>query len=86
MCIICEIKMWLYSRANNFVTTNYLFAAVQLIKNTNPDKCSFFGYDIGFGVGSSFSFSVDIGFGKNVIISGVENSSSAQVNNKKWIP
>ena len=40
------------------------------------------GYGIGFDTKTSFSFPND-GFGKNVIIFGVDMSSSVHVDNKK---
>ena len=61
---------------------NCLFAAVTLTNNTNIDKYGYSGYGIGFDRKSSFSFPGD-GFGRNVLISGADMSSSAHVNNKK---
>ena len=61
---------------------NSLFGAVTLIKNTDIDKYWYSGYWIGFDKRSSFSFSGG-GFGSNVIIFGVNISSSPHVNNKK---
>ena len=40
---------------------------------------------IGFDVHSSFSLSDGSGFGRNVLIFGKDNSSLAQVHNKKYI-
>ena len=40
---------------------------------------------IGFDVHSSFSLSDGSGFGRNVLILGKDNSSLAQVHNKKYI-
>ena len=60
----------------------FLFGAVTLTKNADIDKYGYSGYGIGFDRKSSFSFRGG-GFGQNVIISGVDMSSSAHVDNKK---
>ena len=59
-----------------------LFGAVRLTKNTDIDKYGYSGYGIGFDRKSSFSFPGG-GFGQNVIIFGVDMSSSSHVDNKK---
>ena len=51
-------------------------------KNADIDKYGYSGYGIGFDRKSSFSFPGD-GFGQNVIIFGVDMSSSAHIDNKK---
>ena len=55
---------------------NFLFGAVTLTKITDIDKYQYSGYEIGFDKKSSFSFPSS-GFGQNVIIFGVDMSSSA---------
>ena len=71
--------MWPFSRTNNFSITNCLFGAVKLTKNAVPDEFLYSGYVIGFDVRSTFSVSDGNGFGKNVIIFRVHNSSPAHV-------
>ena len=61
---------------------NYLFGAVMLTKNADIDKYGYSGYGIGFDRKSSFSFP-DGGFGQNIIIFGVNMSSSVPFDNKK---
>ena len=61
---------------------NCLFGAVTLTKNADIDKCGYSGYGIGFDRRSSFSFPTG-GFGQNVLIFGVDISSSAHIDNKK---
>ena len=61
---------------------NCLFGAVTLTKNVNIDKYGYSGYGIGFDRKSSFSFPGG-GFGQNVLIFGVDMSSSAHIDNKK---
>ena len=54
---------------------------VKLVKNTDIDKHKYSGYGIGFDRRGIFS--VANGLGKNVIIFGVDMSSSVHVDNKK---
>ena len=59
-----------------------LFGAVTLTKNADIEKYGYSGYGIGFDTRSSFSF-LGCGFGQNVLIFGVNMSSSAHIDNKK---
>ena len=62
-----------------------LFGAVTLTKTADIDKYGYPGYGIGFDRRSSFSFPGG-GFGQNLLIFGVDMSSSAHIdNNKKYI-
>ena len=71
------------SSSNNDPTLkNCLFGAVTLTKNADIDKYKYSGYGIGFDRRSSFSFPGG-GFGQNVLIFGVDMSSSAHIDNKK---
>ena len=70
------------SHSDDPALKNCLFGAVTLTKNADIDKYGYSGYGIGFDRKSSFSFPGD-GFGRNVLISGADMSSSAHVNNKK---
>ena len=58
-----------------------MFVAVRLTKNADNDKYQYSGYGIGFDRKGSFSFPGS-GFGQNVIIFGVDMSSSVHVDNK----
>ena len=60
---------------------NCLFGAVALTKNADIDNYKYSGYGIGFDR-SSFSIPSG-GFGQNVLIFGVDMSSSIHVDNKK---
>ena len=53
-----------------------------MTKNEDINKYGYSGYGVGFDKKSSFSFPSN-GFGQNVIILGVDMSSSAHVDNKK---
>ena len=70
------------SHNNDPTLKNYLFGGVTLTKNTDIDKDKYSGYGIGFDGRSSFSFTSG-GFGQNVIMFGVDMSSSAHIDNKK---
>ena len=59
---------------------NCLFGAVSITKNADIDKYKYSGYGIGFDRGSVYS--VGNGFGRNVIIFGVDMNSSVPVDNK----
>ena len=60
----------------------YLLGGVKLTKNANPDKYSYSGYGIGFNLQLHFLVS-NFGFGRNIIIFGVDNGSSTRVDNRK---
>ena len=61
---------------------NYLFGAVTLTKHVNIDRYGYSGYGIGFDRKGSFSFPSG-GYVQNVIIFGVDMSSSIHIDNKK---
>ena len=60
--------------------TNTLFRAIKLTKNTDIDKYKYSGYRIGFDGQGSYSTGDEIG--RNVIIFGVDMSSSTNLDNK----
>ena len=59
-----------------------LFGAVSLTENAGFHKYGYSGYGVGFDRHGSFSFPGP-GLGKNVIIFGVDMSSSTKIDNKK---
>ena len=65
-----------------FTLKDFLFGALELTKNVDPDKISYFGYGIGFNSRSHFLTS-NSDFRKNVVIFYVDNSSSKHTDNKK---
>ena len=67
---------------NDATLKNCLFGAVTLTKNADIDKYGYSGYGIGFDRRGSFSFPSG-GFGQNVLIFGVDMSSSAHIDSKK---
>ena len=67
------------SHNNDPTLKNCLFGAVTLTKNADIDKYGYSGYGNGFDRKSAFSFPGGAGFGQNVIIFGVDMSSSAHI-------
>ena len=67
---------------NDPTLKNCLIGAVILTENADIDKCKYSGCGIGFDRRSSFSFP-GVGFGQNVLIFGVDMSSSSHIDNKK---
>ena len=61
---------------------NSLFGAVKLTKHVGVDQYKYSGYGIGFDRKGFFSYPSG-GTGKNVIIFGVEMSSTTKIDNKK---
>ena len=53
-----------------------------LLKNADIDKYKYSGYDIGFDMKGTFPFPTG-GFGKDIIIFGVDMGSSLHFDNKK---
>ena len=70
------------SDINDSTLKNCLFGAVTLTKNTDIDKYGYSGYGIEFDRRSSFSFPSSE-FSQNIIIFGVNISSSPHIDNKK---
>ena len=70
------------SSISNPTLKNCLFGAVTLTKNIDIEKYGYSGFGIGFDKRSSFTF-LGAGFGQNVLIFGVDVSSSAHIDNKK---
>ena len=61
--------------------TNALFGAVKLTKNAEIDKYIYSGYGIGFD-GHGFYSHPSGGTGRNVIIFGIDMSSSIKIDNR----
>ena len=61
---------------------NCLFGAVSVTKNADIDRYGYHGYGIGFDRHGSFSFP-GTGLGQNVVIFGVDMSSSTKTDNRK---
>ena len=70
------------SNDNGPTLKNCLFGAVTLTKNIDIVKYGYSGYGIGFDRRLRFSFAGG-GFGQNIIIVGVDMSSSKKIDNRK---
>ena len=70
-----------YKDINYPTLENCLFESVKLTKNADIDKYGYSGYGIGFDRETSFSIGNETG--KNVIIFGVDMSSSTKIDNRK---
>ena len=79
--IVYEINLWDRGYDDYPALENSFFGAVKLVKNANIDKYKYSEYGIGFDRNGTFS--VGNGFGKNVIIFGVDMDSPAHVDNNK---
>ena len=80
--IVYEINKTDNTTSSDPTLENCLFGAVTLTKNTDTDQYGYSVYGIGFDRKSSFSFP-GTGLGRNVIIFGVDMSSSTKIDNKK---
>ena len=79
--IVCEISKSI--NISNYPTLeNCLFGAVSLSKNADVDKYGYSGYGIGFDRRGRFSFP-GTRLGRNVIMFGVDVSSSTKIDNRK---
>ena len=67
-------KFWSNTQGADFALQNYLFGAVKLTKNVDPDKYIYSDYGVGFDACRRFSLSDDSWFGKNVIFDADMNS------------
>ena len=71
-------------QARNYPTLEKsLFGAIKFTKNPGTAEYKYSGHRIGFDRKGQFSFGNE--YGRNIIISGIDMSSSAHVDNKKKI-
>ena len=76
--IVYELDRWSQDLNTGFTLKDSLFGSVKLNKNADPHKYEYSGYDIGFDLRLKFSLT-DGSVGKNVIIFGVDISSSVHI-------
>ena len=76
-----ELETWSRDLSTDFTLKDCLFGGVKLAKNADPDKYQYASYGIEFHSRSEFIFT-DRSVGKNVIIFGVDMSSSVHIHNK----
>ena len=77
-----QLDRWPQNFNTDFTLKNCLFGAVKLTKIADPDKYSYWVYSAEIDSRSRFSFP-GFDWGKNVVIFGVDNSSSVHIDNKK---
>ena len=77
-----ELDTWSRDLNSDFTLKACLFVCVKLAKNADPGKYAYTGYGTGFDSLSEFSLP-DGSMGKNVIIFGVDMSSSVHIDNKE---
>ena len=80
--IVYELQRWSKDINADFTLKDCFFGTVKLIKNSDPDKYSYSGYGIGFDSCSLFIFP-NFDWDKNTFFSGVGNSSSVRIDDKK---
>ena len=71
-----------YTGNSNPTPGNSSFGSVKLVKRADIEKCKYFRYGIGLNTKGTFLFPTG-GFSKNLIVFGVDMSSSVHVDNKK---
>ena len=76
-----DLDAWSRNPTNNFKFKNCLFGATSIVKISDKEKYVYSGYGITLDSASWCSFSNDTA--RNVIIFGVDNSSSSHSENRK---
>ena len=79
--IIYEVNAWSRNPNHNFKSKNCLFGTTNIVKNSDKEKYVYGGYRIIFDSEGEWSFGND--YARNVIIFGVNNSSSFHSDNHK---
>ena len=81
-----KLDKWKKDLNTDFTPGNWLFGAGKLTKYADPDRYKYSCYGIGFYSRSQLSWT-DGSAGKNVIIFGVDNSSSVHIDgrNKNYL-
>ena len=79
--IVYELYTWPRNPTNNFKFKNWLFGATNVVKNSGKEKYVYSGFGITFDRAGSWSFGNDSA--RNVMIFGVDNSSSSHSDNRK---
>ena len=76
---VYELNTWPRNPTNNFTLKNCLFGTAKLVRNTLKNKLTYNGLGIAFDGEGSCSFGN--GFASNVVIFGIDNSSSFHTDN-----
>ena len=78
-CIVYDWDIWPKILLRNFTLKNYLFGATIIVKNSDKEKYVYSGYVIAVDRRDEWSFGSN--YATNIIISGVDNSSSSHTDN-----
>ena len=79
--IVYDLNPWPRNPTINFEFEKCLFGATSKVKNNDKEKWVYSGYGITFDGASSWNFGNS--FARNVVIFGVNNSSSSHADNHK---
>ena len=79
--IVYELNTWSCNLANNFTLKIVLFGTVKLVRNSIKSKFTYNGQGTTFDGEGLWNFGND--FAINIVIFGVDNSSSSTTNNRK---
>ena len=79
--IVYDLDAWPRNPINNFKFKNCLFGATSIVKHSDKKKYVYSGYRITFDSAVSWSFNNYTA--RNVVIVGVDNSSSSHSGNRK---
>ena len=88
ICIVYKLDPITSTRNTDYTIQNALFGATKITKNTDSSKNNYIGYDLCFDEGGEFGHTVKQGNfnratnAKNVIIFGVDMSSSIHATNR----
>ena len=81
--IVYELNLWSHDLGTNPTLVSSLIEAFTLAKNADIDECGYSGYGIRFDVSSVFPLSNGNGFGKKIVIFGVDCKLLVHVDYKK---
>ena len=81
--IVYDLAAWQKIALENFALKNCSFGATNLIKNSDNDKCVYAWNIHGIAFEWEDWWSLGYGTARNVIIFGVDNSSSSDVDIRK---
>ena len=79
--IVYDLDAWPKNPTDNFKIKNCLFGATNIVKNSDKEKYVYSWYGITFDSIGSWSFGDNLA--RNVIIFGLDNSSSSNSDNRK---
>ena len=79
--LVYDLDDWSKNPLDNFKLRSCLFGATNVVRNSDKEKWVYSGYGIAFDGSRSWNF--DISYTRNVLIFGIDNSSSSPTDNRK---